>query len=206
MWWARRHIPTLRGSQQARNLAVEERLAGIRFLLRDRDGKFSGLFDEVPDRRSPRHPHPYPGAESQRLRRAVREDRPLGMPRPRPHPWRRHLDWVLRAYVSHYTEQRPHRGLNLATPCGPQRTTGSRSQEKAVRTKGRPRAVSFTSTGGPHDRNFCTLQAAPRDAVRTAPRQQTGGRNDLPSLALVHVCRDVPPRLAPISSALARQR
>jgi hypothetical protein len=33
--WARRHIPTLRGvTQQARNLAVEERLAGIGLLLR----------------------------------------------------------------------------------------------------------------------------------------------------------------------------
>jgi hypothetical protein len=31
---------------------------------------------------------------------------------------RRHLDRVLRAYVSHYTEQRPHRGLDLATPAG----------------------------------------------------------------------------------------
>jgi putative transposase len=27
----------------------------------------------------------------------------------------RHLDGVLRVYVSHYTEQRPHRGLDLAT-------------------------------------------------------------------------------------------
>ncbi len=31
---------------------------------------------------------------------------------------RRHLDRVLRAYVTHYTEQRPHRGLDLATPRG----------------------------------------------------------------------------------------
>ena len=31
---------------------------------------------------------------------------------------RRHLDRVLRVYVSHYTEQRPHRGLDLATPRG----------------------------------------------------------------------------------------
>ena len=31
---------------------------------------------------------------------------------------RGHLDRVLRTYVGHYTEQRPHRGLNLATPAG----------------------------------------------------------------------------------------
>ncbi len=30
---------------------------------------------------------------------------------------RRHLDRMLRVYVSHYMEQRPHRGLDLATPC-----------------------------------------------------------------------------------------
>ncbi len=33
--------------QQARNLAVEERLHGVRFLLHDRDAKFSGPFDEI---------------------------------------------------------------------------------------------------------------------------------------------------------------
>jgi len=33
--------------QQARNLGVEERLGGVRLLLHDRDGKFSGPFDEI---------------------------------------------------------------------------------------------------------------------------------------------------------------
>jgi hypothetical protein len=32
---------------QARNLAIEERLSGVRFLLRDRDAKFCGPFDTV---------------------------------------------------------------------------------------------------------------------------------------------------------------
>jgi hypothetical protein len=34
-------------TQQARNLAVGERLRGIRFVIRDYDSKFSGPFDEV---------------------------------------------------------------------------------------------------------------------------------------------------------------
>jgi putative transposase len=34
-------------TQQARNLAVGERLRGVRFVIRDRDSKFSRPFDEV---------------------------------------------------------------------------------------------------------------------------------------------------------------
>ncbi len=33
--------------QQARNLAIEQRLHRARFLLHDRDAKFSGPFDEL---------------------------------------------------------------------------------------------------------------------------------------------------------------
>jgi putative transposase len=107
-------------TQQARNLAIEERLTAIRFLLRDRDAKFSGPFDELfrteevqvistPVRA------PKANAFAERFVRTVRSeclDHVLIF-------GRRHLDRVFRAYVSHYTEQRPHRGLDLATPvCG----------------------------------------------------------------------------------------
>ena len=34
-------------AQQARNLAVGERLGTVRFLIRDRDSKYSGPFEEV---------------------------------------------------------------------------------------------------------------------------------------------------------------
>jgi len=106
-------------TQQARNLAVEERLTRIRFLLHDRDAKFSGPFDEVfrmEEVRVIRTPirAPKANAFAERFVRTVRSeclDHVLVY-------GRRHLDRVLAAYVTHYTEQRPHRGLDLATPRG----------------------------------------------------------------------------------------
>jgi transposase InsO family protein len=104
-------------SQQARNLAVGERLQGVRFLIRDRDSKFSGPFDEVfrtegvnvvkTPIRAPRA-----NAFAERWVRTVRVEcldwmLVLG---------RRHLERVLRTYTAHYNEARPHRGLDLKTP------------------------------------------------------------------------------------------
>jgi len=106
-------------TQQARNLAIAERLTAIRFLLHDRDAKFSGPFDEVfrtEEVRVIRTPirAPRANAFAERFVRTVRSeclDHVLVY-------GRRHLDRVLRVYVSHYTEQRPHRGLDLPTPRG----------------------------------------------------------------------------------------
>lgn len=104
-------------TQQARNLAVGERLRSVRFLIRDRDSKFSDPFDEVfrsegiriiqTPIRAPRA-----NAFAERWVRTVRAEcldwmLVLG---------RRHLDRVLRAYTAHYNEARPHRGLDLKTP------------------------------------------------------------------------------------------
>jgi transposase InsO family protein len=104
-------------TQQARNLAIGERLAGFRFLIRDRDSKFSGPFDEVfrsecvriieTPIRAPRA-----NAFAERWVRTVRTEcldwmLVLG---------RRHLERLLRAYTAHYNEARPHRGLDLMTP------------------------------------------------------------------------------------------
>jgi len=104
-------------TQQARNLAVGERLHGIRFAIRDRDAKFSGPFDEVfrsesvnivkSSIRAPRS-----NAFAERWVRTVRTEcldwiLVLG---------RRHLEQVLRAYAAHYNDGRPHRGLGLKTP------------------------------------------------------------------------------------------
>ena len=104
-------------TQQARNLAAGKRLRGVRFLIRDRDSKFSGPFDEVfrtegvriikTPIRSPRA-----NAFAERWVRTVRTEcldwTLIGS--------RRHLERVLRTYTSHYNNARPHRGLELTTP------------------------------------------------------------------------------------------
>jgi len=113
-------------AQQARNLAMDELLEHVRFLIRDRDAKYTRAFDEVfasegarvikTPVRSPRA-----NAFAERVVRTIRGEvldwtLVLG---------RRHLDRILRRYERHYNEQRPHRGLDLAVPDGPvQRPTG----------------------------------------------------------------------------------
>ncbi len=96
---------------------VGERLSGLGFLIRDRDAKFTGSFDEVfrsegvkvieTPIRAPRA-----NAFAERWVRTVRTEcldwiLVIG---------RRHLERVLRGYVSHYNAGRPHRGLGLKTP------------------------------------------------------------------------------------------
>jgi transposase InsO family protein len=104
-------------TQQARNLAIDERLEDARFLLHDRDSKYSGPFDEVFRTEGARIIHtpiraPRANSFAERWVRTVRAEcldwtLVLG---------RRHLERVLRAYVEHYNGARPHRGLDLATP------------------------------------------------------------------------------------------
>jgi len=106
-------------TQKARNLAIEERLSGVRFLLRDRDAKFTGPFDAVlrtEGVRVIRTPirSPRANAFAERFVGTVRReclDHVLIY-------GRRHLERVLKAYVAHYLEERPHRGLRLAVPAG----------------------------------------------------------------------------------------
>ena len=106
-------------TQQARKLAIDEQLSGVRFLLRDRDAKFSGPFDEVfrtEGVRVIRTPirAPRANAFAERFVRTVRReclDHVLIY-------GRRHLERVLQTYVAHYVEERPRRGLSLAVPAG----------------------------------------------------------------------------------------
>ena len=113
--------------QQARNLAIEQRLHRARFLLHDRDAKFSGPFDELVRSEGVRLIKtpvraPQANAVAERWVRSVRNeclDHVLVF-------GRRHLEQILRGYVTHYNTERPHRSLALAAPAGkPHQTRGS---------------------------------------------------------------------------------
>jgi transposase InsO family protein len=104
-------------TQQARNLGLDFRESGARFLIRDRDSKYSGPFDEVfrsEGIRMVRTPvgAPKANAIAERFVRTVRAECL---------DWllilnRRHLEHVLRVYVDHYNGERPHRSLKLRAP------------------------------------------------------------------------------------------
>ena len=95
------------------------RLDEMRFLIHDRDAKFAAPFDavfETEGLRVVRTPvrTPRANAFAERFVRTVRSeclDHVLVY-------GRRHLERVLRTYVGHYLEERPHRGLALTTPSG----------------------------------------------------------------------------------------
>jgi len=106
-------------TQRARNLSwdLAEQGRAFRFLIRDRDSKYTASFDEVfssdgadiiltPIRA------PKANAYAERWVRTVRTeclDWTLLLSR-------RHLERVLRDYGEHYNAQRPHRGLGLRAP------------------------------------------------------------------------------------------
>jgi transposase InsO family protein len=107
-------------TQQARNLAMQfEDEQSFRFLIHDRDSKFSRAFDEVFRAEGIeviRTPVQAPNANAfaERWVRTVRADcldRILIL-------GRRHLEQVLRVYRRHYNEHRPHRALQLLPPNG----------------------------------------------------------------------------------------
>jgi putative transposase len=109
-------------TQAARNLLMDldEHARRFRFLIRDRDGKFTAAFDAVFSAASietiktpPRAPKA--NAYAERWVRTVRTECL---------DWilvwnRRHLERVLAGYVRHYNAARPHRGIDLDVPVPP---------------------------------------------------------------------------------------
>jgi transposase InsO family protein len=106
-------------AQQARNLLMDlgERVAAFQFLIRDRDAKFTDVFDAVftsEGIRILRTPvrAPRANAIAERwigtLRRELL-DRILILNR-------RHLEHVLAEYTTHFNQHRPHRALQHAAP------------------------------------------------------------------------------------------
>jgi hypothetical protein len=107
-------------TQQARNLtmALGERTAQLKLLIRDRDAKFVASFDTVfaaNGVRVVKTPVRAPRANAERCVRSIRAeclDWTL--------IWnRRHLERMLAAYVDHYNLARSHRGLGLEVPVAP---------------------------------------------------------------------------------------
>jgi transposase InsO family protein len=106
-------------TQQARNLllVLDEQGRRVRFLLRDRDAKFSRSFDDVFRSESGKVlltpvRAPKANAYAERWVRTVRAECL---------DWllivgRGHLERILRVYVEHYNAHRPHRALRLEPP------------------------------------------------------------------------------------------
>jgi len=104
-------------TQCARNLFLQGDLDNVRFLIRDRDSKFTRSFDEVfrsEGARVIKAPirSPKANAFAERVVGTIRRevtDRMLLL-------GRRHTLWVMRRFERHYNEGRPHRGLELRPP------------------------------------------------------------------------------------------
>lgn len=106
-------------AQQARQLAwsLTERATPLRFLIRDRDSKYTVVFDQV-----------FRSEGVEVIRTPVRApqanayaERFVGTARRECLDWililgRSHLDRILRVYVDHYNHHRPHRALGLVPP------------------------------------------------------------------------------------------
>jgi putative transposase len=118
----------------------------MRFLIHDRDSKFTASFDEVFCSEGIRVVHtpvraPQANAYAERFVRTIRTEcldwlLILG---------RRHLEHVLRTYVSHYNRERPHRGLRSNRP----KRHGSDHPTAGMSTAATASAASYTSTTKP---------------------------------------------------------
>jgi putative transposase len=106
-------------TQQARNVSGDLRQLEVvpRFLIRDRDTKFTGPFDAVFEADGAQiTPTPIRAPNAN-----AHAERWVGTARGECLDWmlirgRKHLERVLREYARHYNDHRPHRALHLLPP------------------------------------------------------------------------------------------
>ena len=124
-------------TQQARNLLISPKGPRPRFLLRDRDAKFTCVFDNVFRSEGTEVlitpvQAPNANAYAERWIRTVRDEcldwlLVVG---------RGHLEQILRVYIEHYNAHRPHRALRLQPPDpGVESALSSRDQPALVRRR-----------------------------------------------------------------------
>jgi putative transposase len=159
-------------AQQARNLsiAVGEGLFARRFLIRDRDTKFTRVFDDVFRGQGIRViPTPVRAPQANAY-----AERWVGTVRRECLDWilifgRRHLEVVLQTYVAHYNAHRPHRGPLIFKPQTPRPRDAqlpARPRSSPISTETTDSAASSTNTASLHD--------------RARFRHPTGGRSRVP--------------------------
>jgi putative transposase len=127
-------------TQQARNLSfvLAERSRPVKFLIRDRDTKFTASFDDV-----------FRGDGTQIIRTPVAApnanayaERWVSTARSECLDWiliraERHLSRVLAEYIGHYNHARPHRSRDLRSPCASAAEPPSTATVQPIRRRGR---------------------------------------------------------------------
>ena len=155
-------------TQQARNLLIDlgDHAEQFRFLIRDRDAKFTAAFDAV-----------FTGADIAIIRTPVQAPRAnaiaerfIGTPRREclDHmliPRRRHLVMVLREFIEHYNTHRSHRSLHQHPPAGPTPPPRGATVRPLRRE---PFLAWYTSICRSHD---LTEFSAPTPCGRAAPHR-----------------------------------